>query len=569
MDEQSLPRSDRPRDTTTPIGAFGRRAFLRSAALLGGGALVAPRLGGRSALAAPAFQEPTSGGIYRVLTNEQFPSLDPARAYNFMDAWLSSRALYNRLYAFDQQGQLQPSLADGPPQVSPDGLTYTVRIKPGVAFHNGRAVTAEDVKFSFDRCLWPELESAGGGFLTNIVGYDDLAALTADPAATPDPGRQLAGIAVVDPTTVSFTLVRPQATWPAVMGVTLFGIVPKQEVLDAGQDWGTTTLIGTGPFKLAEWATGERVAFERNPDYFETGKPYLDRVEVELNVTDQVAALRWESGEAEMIAAVPTADLARIRADPTLSTRIREVPSSVWYRFQFANNAEPYGDIRVRQAIAMAIDKQTLAARSQQGVPVDGFLVEGLPQADPDFRSDYPYDPERAKALLREAGVPDGFKTIFWSGGTSPELGELIQADLAAVGLDAELLVLEGSSYDVFKDRIDSGEIPLQTWGFGSDFPDGSSFFASLVCTPQSPPSAWCDPEIDALVEQVNSLPLDDPQRTALIRQVQGQVVNEKVYVVPLYARTALILGQDNVHGDAPDAISLLPILQNVWMDRA
>ncbi len=528
---------------------------------------MAPTLGRSPSIA--AAQEPRQGGTYRLLTNEQFRSLDPALAYNYVDYWISASGLFNRLYNFDRQGNLFAELADAPVQVSDDGLTYTVKLRSGITFHNGQEMTAEDVKFSFDRVVWPGTLSPGSTFLSNVVGYDELANLSVPPETPMDASQGLSGVRVVDPLTVSFTLKEPQAVFPAILTVILFGIVPKQAVLDAGRGWGTEVVIGTGPFELAEWVAGERIVLERNPDYFRAGLPHLDQIEVTLNVQDEVATLRWESGEADVITGAPAAELARIRADPNLSPLIREVPSMVIYYFEFASNAPPFDDLRVRQAVAMAIDKETLAARSQNGVPVDAFMVPGYPQTAPDFESAYPYDPDQARQLLREAGVEEGTETIFWSGGTSPQLGDLIQADLAAVGFDAELLVLEGSSIDAFKPRLDSGEIPLRTWGFGPDYADGSAFpTARLVCTPQSPESAWCDPEVADLIDQANALPLEAPERTELLRRVQQIVVTEQVYVVPLYARNAFVLGQEWVHGDVPDSLFLLPILEEVWVDE-
>lgn len=573
---------------------LSRRAFLRGLAAFGGTALLAACGGAPEALSqgsvatsapeqgatndapaatagsadaatsAPAASagEPRQGGVYRALTSEQFGSLDPALAFNYFDWWISYMLLYNRLYGFDEAGNTIPELAEGLPQVSDDGLTYTVKLKKGVTFHNGREINAEDVKFSFERIVWPETESGGAGYITNIAGYDDVAAKKT---------KELEGIKVIDEHTVAFTLQQPQAVFPGIMGVATFAVVPKQEVIEAGKDRGTKVLIGTGPFKLTEWVQSESVAFERNPDYFKSGKPYLDRVEVKLNVKDEVGVLQWESGDAEFVYSAPSADLARIRADPNLSKLIRETPSLAFYYLTFAGNVKPFDDVRVRQAVAMSLDKQTLADRSQQGVVLDGIYPAGIAQHDPDFKSDYAYDPEKAKQLLQEAGVSEGFNTIFWSGGTNKELGEIIQADLKTAGLDPELLVLHGSSFDIFKDRINSGEIPLTSWGFGSDYPDGSSFLsARVLCSqnPPPPPSQFCDAKIAELAAEADRLPLDDPKRVAALRQIQQIIVNEQVYMVPLYARTALVLSQAYVHGDTPDPLLTLPVAENVWMEE-
>lgn len=565
MTEHRTPRQSPPGERTpAPSGAIGRRAFVLTAAALGGSAVF-----GRPTVRHVAAQEPVSGGVYRLVTNEQVTTLDPALAFQYIDWWLSYMALYNRLYATDADGQLVPDLADGLPEVSPDRLTYTIKIKSGIPFHNGREMTAEDVKFSLDRSVLPAAGLQGQGaqganFLSNVVG---VAEAMAETGATPDPTASVAGIELVDSSTIRITLQQPQAVFAQILSSSLFGIVPKAEVEAAGVDWGTNVLIGTGPFKFVEWSPGERIVFERNPDYFHPGQPYLDRVEVTLNVEPTAQVLRWEGGEADMVTGAPAAELARIRADPTLSRRLREAPSLIFFYLTFANNTPPYDDIRVRQAIVHAIDRDNVAQRTQTSVRADGFLTPGMPQYDPDFAVAYPYDPEQAKQLLAESGVPEGTKTSLW-GGAPREILEVIQADLRAVGLDAEILSMEGSTFDVFQDRLASGEIPLATWGYGPDYLDGAEFLELRAGCPAVPqPANWCDPRVTELQDQADQMDVGDSERTAILRELQQYIINETVQMVPLYQRNAVILSQDYVHGDEPDPLITLPILENVWLD--
>lgn len=512
----------------------------------------------RQPISATPSGEPKRGGTYRTLNDSDFPTLDAAKAFGFFDWWASYLLLYNRLYTFDLKGELFPDLAEALPEISADGLIYTIKLRNGVTFHDGSDMTAEDVKFSFDRNLWKETESAGIAFLDNIVGYED-----AEAGKT----RDLSGVKVLDPSTIQFTLKRPQAVFTDILAVSTFGIVPKQAVTNAGADWGTKTLVGTGPFKLAEWKLGESISFERNPNYFRSGKPYLDRIEAKLNVKREVGVLQWEAGEIDFANQVPSADLARIRGDATLSKRLREEPGLIWFYLQFANNAKPFDDLRVRQAIAMALDKANLARRSQIGTPTESMYLPGIPQYDPQFKSNYQYDPEKAKQLLKAAGVPEGFKVSLFAVLTK-ELAEVVQADLKAVGLDPELLTLDGTSYDVYEARIKSGEIPLTVWGFGYDYFDGSNVTQGrLVCGSQPAPSDWCDPDIAKLAQESDSLPRDDPRRTEVLRKINNIVVNEKVLFVPLFSRNNIVLSQGYVRNDLPHSLFPFPVAEDVWLD--
>lgn len=509
----------------------------------------------------PAAGQPRQGGAYRILASSDIPSLDAALAFDYIDWWASSMLVYNRLYSFDAGGKLFADLAAGMPEISSDRLTYTIPLRKGVKFHNGREVTATDVKFSLDRTADVKLASPGGSYNSNIVGYDEVAAGTA---------TGLAGVKVLDPSTVQITLKQPQAVFPGVLAVGTNGIVPQDEVTKAGKDWGTATVIGTGPFKLSEWRTGEKLVFERNPDFFRTGAAYLDRVEIQVNVEASVSVLRWENGEAEYVYTVPAAELARIRSDPVLKDRMRIGPSLIFSYLEF-RIAKPFDDVHVRQAASMAIDKQTLAERSQNGVALDGIYPSRLLQYDPAFKAKYAYNPEQAKRLLVDAGFADGVKGVkFWAG-SSPNnniTGELIQADLKDAGIEAEIVT---GDFALFKPRFESGEVQLAIRGFGSDYPDAASLVSNrLVCpaTPPPPASQWCSKKVEALSLQTETLATDAPARTDLFRQLQELVINEEVALIPLYERNGVGLGQTYVHGDVIHPIFGLPVIEHVWTEQ-
>jgi ABC-type transport system substrate-binding protein len=322
--------------------------------------------GSRPGSSRPAFaQEPQRGGVYRLLGSGDVRSLDPGGAEGSEDWWSAGGLLYNRLYAYDPANEFYPDLAAELPRMSDDGLVYTIPLRQGVKFHNGREMVADDVAFSLAWQLWPEVYSWGKTYMENVVGYDEVIA---------GETQELSGVKVIDDYTVEITLKRPQAVFPPILSMTMNCITPKQEAIDAGAEWGKSIVIGTGPFKFVEWNQGQSVIYERHPEYYKEGLPYLDRVELYLNVEPSVQILRWENGEVEFIHTIPAAEVVNVLTDERFANTRRQAATPVTMRLFTDMRAEPFDNLQVRQAIAMAVDKEFFA-RSTGGLvdPLEGI----------------------------------------------------------------------------------------------------------------------------------------------------------------------------------------------------
>ena len=321
-----------------------------------------------SAAPAAASDGPKVGGVYRLTGVGDIRSLDPPAAESSEDWWSAGMVLYNQLYFYDKDGNFYADLAADMPTISEDGLVYTIPLRQGVKFHNGRELVADDVKFTLERQLWPEVYSWGKSYMENMVGYDEVIAGSS---------QELSGTKVVDDYTVEVTLKKPQAVFPALLSMSMNAIIPKQETLDAGAEWGSTVVIGTGPFKFVEWAAGERAVYERNADYFKT-PPYIERIELYLNLDSAVQMLRWENGEVEWLDNIPSAELPRLLNDPELKAQLRMAPGLGTNRLVFQQDVKPFDDLRVRQAVAMAIDKGAVSQkRSGLLTPLEGQYTPG------------------------------------------------------------------------------------------------------------------------------------------------------------------------------------------------
>jgi len=552
---------------------LSRRAFLRTMAAASGASILGGWAAGCSAPAPPTggagdalpeaetmTGEPAIGGVYRVLGSGDFRSLDPPGAESSEDWWSAGMVLYNQLYFYDKDGNFYADLAADMPTLSDDGLVYTIPLRQGVLFHNGRELVADDVKFTLERQLWPEVYSWGKTYMENIVGYEGVIE-----GAT----QELDGITILDDYTVEITLKKPQAVFPALLSMSMNGIIPHQESLDAGDEWGFSVVIGTGPFRFVEWTPGERAVYERNPDYFKEGLPYLERIELSLNMDSAVQMLRWESDEAEWVSDIPAAELPRLLTEEDLQPLLRTAASVGTNRLAFHMETPPFDDIRVRQAVAMAIDKEAIE-RQQSGTvkPLEGYFAPPMLQFNEEFTSDYPYDPERARELLAEAGYADGITGITMYVALDADIGQVMQADLQAIGIETELAV---GQWKEWRDRIRAGDVQLFKYGWAASFPDAFDYTAAWTTCAAAETGfndgMYCNERIDQLVEEVEALPLEDPERIAAYQEIEDIVINQDVAWVGLYNPQRVGLGVSYVHDDFISPIYGWPYLEAAWME--
>jgi ABC-type transport system substrate-binding protein len=477
-----------------------------------------------------ALSQPKQGGAMVVTYKDDISTFDPAIGYDWQN-WSMIKSLFDGLMDYKPgTTELIPDLAESY-TISEDGLTYTFKLRRDVKFHNGRELVAADIKYSIERAVNPETQSPGQGFFWQIKGFDDMVAGKV---------KELAGIATPDDGTVVIELSQPDATFLQIVAINFAFAVPREEVEKYGLDFGRNP-VGTGAYKMTEWTLGQRVVFERNRDYFRPGSPYLDKITFEVGQEPQVAMLRLKRGEVDVLGdPIPSANFLQERKDPANKGMIIEGELLHTGYITLNTSKPPFDNKLVRQAVNMAINKERVVRIvNGRGVIANQPLPPAMPGYDANYKG-YPYDPDKAKQLLAEAGYPNGFETELYAMNTdpNPRIAQSFQQDLAAVGIKAEIKSLAQATVI---DAGGEGTAPM-LWSGGmawiADYPDPSNFYGPILGCGGAVPGGWnwakyCNKEIDALAAKADGMARADQaeERIDLWRQVFVNIMEDAPWV--------------------------------------
>ncbi len=290
------------------------------------------------------------GGSMIVTYKDDVSTLDPAIGYDWQN-WSMIKSLFDGLMDYEPgTTNLRKEIAEDY-TISEDGKTFTFKLRKGVKFHNGRELTADDVKYSIERVVNPKSQSPGAGFFGSIVGFEDASAGKAE---------ALSGITVVDPYTIKFELSRPDATFLHVLALNFAHVVPKEEVEKYGADFGKHP-VGSGAFKMTEWTLGQRIVFERFKDYYSPSLPKLDQITFEVGQEPVVALLRLQNGEVDIPGdGIPPAKFIEVTKDPKFKDLIIQGGQLHTGYVTMNVKIKPFDNVKVRQALAHAIDSKAL-----------------------------------------------------------------------------------------------------------------------------------------------------------------------------------------------------------------
>ena len=487
------------------------------------------------------------GGSAVVSFQNDVSTLDPQVGYDWQN-WSIIKSLFDGLMDYvPGTTELTPHLAESY-EVSDDGLTYTFTLRQGVKFHNGRELVADDVRYTFERVLNPETQSPGQGFYLTIAGAQEFIDGAAD---------SIAGVEVVDDYTVRFTTSEPDASFLHKLGLNFAHVVPQEAVEAAAGDFGHQP-VGTGGFMLDEWALGQHIRLVRNPDYFEPGLPYLDQLTFEIGVDPNVAFLRLQRGEVDILGdGIPSARYTEVLADPVLSELVATGEQMQTGYVTINVEMEPFTDVRVRQALNMAINKDRIVRIvNNRAVPANQILPPLFESYASDYEG-YAYDPEAARSLLAEAGYPDGFDTVLYAYNVAPNdrIAQAIQADLAEIGVNAELRTQAQSTVI---EAGGAGQAPL-LWSGGmawiADYPDPNNFYWPILACASNIPGGWnwaryCDEDLEVRAAHADTLARADQheERVNEWRDIFVEIMADAPWI-PVFNELQVSMHSANVTG--------------------
>lgn len=415
-------------------------------------------------------------------------------------------AIFRGLYNYNENGELEAELAES--HTTNDDLTsYTFTLRDA-KFHNGDPVTAEDVKYTFERILDPD---SGATFKTELSIIDS--------------------VEVVDGKTVTFNLSEPSAPFVHYTALPESVIVSKSYTEENGEDVATNPM-GAGPFKFVTWAQGSNIVVEKFEDYYKEGQPYLDQIEFQFYTDENTRVNALRAGDVDLIESVPWKDTESIGNTDNLKLASANGP---FMSLQFNTDFEPFSKPEVRKAIAYGIDRNAIinTAFSGRGEPIYGMAtLEGYMGYDEKLTTYFEHDVEKAKELLSEAGYPNGFKTTLLSTsqyGMHEQTAVAVQSELKKIGIEVELELPDWAT------RINKnveGDYQFLVAGTAGDITDGdwmSNFYTGGSARLNNSAN-FNDEQINSLLEQGRK-EIDPAKREEIYKKLMERAMDFSPFV--------------------------------------
>lgn len=520
----------------------------------------AVRLASRSAIAlaffflasyaAHAESTPKHGGSIVYAMEAEIPWMDPHIAFGGTNKRVAT-LVYEGLVVRDRTN---PAPGKSPPlvgqlatswSISPDGLVYTFKLRPGVKFHDGTPFNADAVVFNFRRIIDPSFEF-----------YFERA----KPLRT-TPLRYLKEVRKVDDQTVELVLSQPWGLFLNQLATTLSSGLPLFISPDAVKKYGNQDVnlhpSGTGPFKITGYEAGVKTILERNPEYWNQPLPYLDKITfvVMPEATTRVTAL--EAGEVDVIAAL-LPDAVPPLQEKGFNIVASEVTNQIWYYgINIDQQSGALKDKRVRQALNYAVDRVGMADQLllKQLYPLDGMIVPTSPLWKQGLPTRYAYNPEKAKELLKEAGFAEGLtlKARIPTTGSSMlipvPMTEWLQRDLEAVGIKLDIETFDWTTYLGYWVKGMSPDVAFDCMSWASDHSEdwaldifGSKGFGNT--------GHIKDEVLDKLFAEYEATA--DPQKQLELMRQAFDRIQEEAYMVPIGSDKNIIVASKRVKGNYP-----------------
>lgn len=502
----------------------------------------------------------TDGGTLRLLFADP-PTLDPHLAEDNRSGLLVNEVFGGLVTIEPFRFSVAPDLAERW-EISPDGTTYTFYLRPDARFHDGKAVTAQDVKWSLERVADPDtLSPVVDQYLSDIVGVSGKLSGAAS---------EVSGVRVIDARTVALTIDAPKAYFLSKLTYPT-GFVLDQANVGLGDDW-IREPNGTGPFRLAEYVVGETLRLARN-EYYHLGPPHLD--EVEMILSGGSAMILYENDEID-VTGVGLADLERV-LDPNspLNPQVKPYPARFSVSYIGLNVTQPpLDDAKFRRALNLAIDRESIAAVAYEGAvrPAQTILPPGFPGYNADLNP-YPYDPDQARQLLAESkyggdlgNLPRLTLSITGSFGAAVPLGleVILNSWQEELGLQVEI---QQTEWATFLQDVNQKRFQMFSIAWGADYPDPQNFLEILFhSASEGNNTSYSNPQVDALLDQAG-VERDPDTRLEVYQDIERMILDDAPWVLLWNDEDWYFLVKPHIH----DYLLLpmtLPKFRYIWMEQ-
>jgi len=493
--------------------------------------------------------------VLRIPITEAITTLDPVKTITAGAAQVSNQ-IFDRLVEIDDNLNLRPAIAEG--WETPDGKTWIFTIRKGIRFHDdpafpngkGREVTAYDVEYSIKRLLDPKSKTTVAWLLKSyILGGEEFSSGKAE---------TLKGVEVLDERRIKFTLTRPYSPFPYRLAIFAAGIVPREAVERYGEDFGRHP-VGTGPFVFKRWIPDAEIELVRNPAYWEKGLPKVDRLRFVLLRDEMVAFLNFGKGELDLVNVPAPAvssvvdEEGKLRPEYAKYTLLRGMLARTEY-YAFLLTAKPWGENKLlRQALNYGINREEIVKfiLKGRGVPATQMIPPIIWGYSPD--GGYRYDPERAKALLAQAGFPGGkglepLRLVVDAGVETERVAVAVQDQLRRLGVNVQIEVVQ---FPQLVDLAFKGQAPLFRLYFSAVYPHPENFLFQFLEENTAPKGnnffRYANPAFEKLYFEATSVA--GREKTEGLYRQMSKLIIEDAPALFLYHPEQWVLTQPYVKG--------------------
>ena len=471
---------------------------------------------------------------------QQFTTLDPGLSTETVNRFALAH-MYAGLYKKLEDGSVVPDLAAGEPEVSEDGLTYTIKLKDGLVWSDGEPITAHDFVFGINRNL---TYGAENGFVTDkmvryLEGAEEYLADTEVDLET----FSFAGVEALDDTTVVYHLKTPCAFFTGLLCGG--GFLPlREDVAEAGfSEWAVEPGYPvTGAYVLDYCNENEKVVLTKNESFYDAENVTVDEITFQVMPDMDAQAAAFKTGDLDAALAISASIVSTYENQNELWNRPQQSVYSIDLN-SGEKGPEALKDVNVRRALAISINRDEIVKAINAGdfyTPLYGYVPHGMKGAEGDFREEgdakqlyQQYDPEKAKELLKEAGYDESdpltLKYKYSNNSIHADVAQMLEQMWKAVGINVELDVVESG---VFYDQIDQGDFDMSRYGLMCT--NDPSEFLNQWTQAMQPVAAVADDTYDQMMTDVTKI-VDRTEYMNKLHEIETYLVEEQVYVIPLF----------------------------------